>query len=213
MTELAPLPFGWSNDIAAALPAVVKQLRSQRVIAYPTETVYGFGSSLMHDAMTRVGRLKGTTPERTFIALIAERSMLDALDIDLSGAADALATQFWPGPLTLLVRNKRGAKTGVRWTPHPGAQSIIRAFGEPITSTSANRTGLPPAATAAEIVKEWERDVRDGTLLVLDGGGPMQGASSTIIDCGDDVPRIVRRGAVDVDALRAIVPALADEVP
>jgi L-threonylcarbamoyladenylate synthase len=203
------VPFGTESEIEAALPGIVHHLRAQRVIAYPTETVYGFGSSIMHEAITRVARIKRAAPERSFIALIAGLEMLEALDVRLSGAAAALAAQYWPGPLTLLVENGRRVKTGIRWTPHPGAQRIIRAFGAPITSTSANRSGLPPVTTAEEIVKEWEREMRDGILLVLDGGAPVIGLPSTIVDCTLDAPRVVRSGVIGTDDLRTVVPDIA----
>ena len=203
------IPFGTDEEIEHALAGVTKHLRAQRVIAYPTETVYGFGSSLTHEGTTRVARLKRSVPDRSFIALIADREMLGALDVTVSDDAAALMSQFWPGALTLLLPGARKGKTGVRWTPHPGAQRIIRAFGAPITSTSANRSGLPPAATAAEIVREWEREVRDGVLRVLDGGAPVTGLPSTIVDCTENPPRVVRVGAIGVDALRAVVPHLA----
>lgn len=202
------VPFETAEQIDAALPGIVRHLRAQRVLAYPTETVYGFGSSVMHEAITRVARLKGATPQRAFIALIAAEDMLEALDVRLSGPAQALAAAFWPGPLTLLVENARRVRTGIRWTPHPGAQSIIRAFGAPITSTSANRTGLPPATTAEEIVAEWERDVRDGILMVLDGGAPVIGTPSTIVDCTVDPPCVTRRGVIETEKLREVVPGL-----
>src|SRR5688572_14190056 len=89
------IPFGSDQEIAEALPGVVQHLRAQRVIAYPTETVYGFGAGLTHEGTTRVARLKRAVPERSFIALIADRDMLEALDVSLTGEADALATRFW----------------------------------------------------------------------------------------------------------------------
>jgi L-threonylcarbamoyladenylate synthase len=191
-----------------ALPRIVEHLNASLVLAYPTETVYGFGSGLTDDAAERVAQLKFAGPERRFIALVDGMEMAGMLGVVFEDDARALARRFWPGPLTLLVRNASGGKTGVRWTPHEGAARIIRAFGRPITSTSANRTGLPPATTAEEIVREWDREVRSGTLLVLDGGAPVSGVPSSIVDCTESPPRIVRSGAIDADVLRAVIPRI-----
>jgi L-threonylcarbamoyladenylate synthase len=158
--------------------------------------------------MERVASLKGIGGDRSFIVLVANRDMLTALAPTLNSDAERLASAFWPGPLTLILP-WRDATIAVRWTSHAPLQRIIEAFGAPITSTSANRTGLSPARTAAEIVRNWEPQVRAGELLVLDGGFLPAAAPSTIVDCVPDPPRLVRPGAIDAQRIRGIVRTLA----
>jgi L-threonylcarbamoyladenylate synthase len=100
----------------------------------------------------------------------------------------------------------------VRWTPHPGLLRLIRAYGEPITSTSANRPGVPPAMSATELASQWVNEMRRGTLMVLDGGRLTPSAPSTVVDCTGRLPRVIRPGAVPAAVLRESVPDLVGDV-
>ena len=106
------------------------------------------------------------------------------------------------------IRGAHG-EVAVRWTSHEGAAKIIRAWGAPITSTSANAPGLPPATTPEEIATQWEREVASGQLLVLDGGALVSALPSTIVDCCGERPLLVRAGSISVEQLRETVPDLA----
>jgi len=96
----------------------------------------------------------------------------------------------------------------VRWTPHPGLQRLIAAMNDPLTSTSANRPGLPPATSGAEILADWSAELAKGRLRLLDGGALTPSASSTVVDCTARRPRVIRPGAIAAATLRAAVPDL-----
>jgi tRNA A37 threonylcarbamoyladenosine synthetase subunit TsaC/SUA5/YrdC len=126
--------------------------------------------------------------------------------------ARILAAEFWPGPLTLVLRGGegrlpdrlRGAEGGiaVRWTSHAAVAQLITAMGQPLTSTSANRPGGPPAPGAERIVELFPEAAADGTLLVLDGGVLGNVPPSTLVDCTGPNPRLVREGAIPRAELR-----------
>jgi L-threonylcarbamoyladenylate synthase len=102
----------------------------------------------------------------------------------------------------------RGPEGGiaVRWTPHPGLSRLVQAYGEPITSTSANRPGVPPATNSQEIIDQWSEAVVRGALHVLDGGQLNESAPSTVVDCTGRRPRVIRPGAISAELLRKSVP-------
>jgi L-threonylcarbamoyladenylate synthase len=136
----------------------------------------------------------------------------------LPSYAAHLVARHWPGPLTLVLpggerrvpERLRGPEGGiaVRWTSHPGMMRLIRAHGDAITSTSANRPGVPPAMSAAEILSQWGDAVARGQLRVLDGGTLTPSAPSTVVDCTGRHPRVIRPGAISAKLLRASVPNL-----
>src|SRR5439155_1248688 len=134
-------------------------LRSGGLIAYPTETVYGVGSRPRAADVAALQRLKGRRPDKPFLLLVSHRDMAEAQGLAFTPAASALARAFWPGPLSLVLPGGsgqlpdllRGPEGGiaVRWTSHRGMAQLVQVLGEPITSTSANLPGQPPAPGAA----------------------------------------------------------------
>lgn len=214
-----PLPFARADEIDAALPSIVAHLRSGGLLAYPTETVYGLGSRARLPDVLALARLKGRRADKPFLLLVSDRSMAEAHGLAFSEAANALARAFWPGPLTLVLpggggrlpNELRGPEGGiaVRWTSHHGTARLVAALGEPLTSTSANLPGMPPAPGAAAIVRDFARAVADGTLLVLDGGVLGNSPPSTVVDCTRPTPRLVREGALTLADLRRTAGRLA----
>lgn len=212
--ELAT-PFWSPVEIEAALRDTIQHLDAGRVLAYPTETVYGFGTAVDHDSVESLVRMKGRPPGKPFLLLIGDPGQVARLDLHLPTYAAQLAARFWPGPLTLVLRGgdqrvparARGPEGGVavRWTPHPGLQRLLTAYGEPITSTSANRPRVPPAMTASEIITQWPTEIHRGTLRVLDGGRLAPSDSSTVVDCTGRRPRVIRPGALPAPLLRTCV--------
>jgi len=213
------IPFRTPGDVTASLPAVVAHLARRGLIAYPTETVYGFGSVTALAAVERLAALKGREPGKPFLVLVSNRRMLASVGLRLTDAAERLAAAFWPGAITLVLPGGegtlpdalRGPEGGVavRWTSHAGAARLIETLGSPITSTSANRPGQPSLMEAPGIERSFAAAVADGTLLVLDAGPLPQSPPSTLIDCTGSRPRIVREGAVPRARLASIVPSLA----
>ena len=216
------IPFVTSDDVGAAVGRATRHLRENQLLAYPTETVYGLGSSIDPTAVEQLAALKERDRNKPFLVLIAGLHMLDDLALRLTTHATRLMEQFWPGPLTLVLastrlpasRFLRGAEgaVAVRWTAHPGVQRVVTALGAPITSTSANGRGLPPATTAQEIAVLWGRAVESGELLVLDGGWLAGGTPSTVVDCSHGPPRVLREGAIGAGALRNVVPDLIGDL-
>ena len=216
MTALA---FRTDEEVTAALPRAVAHLREGGLIAYPTETVYGLGSRARLADVQAVARLKGRRLDKPFLLLVADRDMAEEQGLAFNEAATALARAFWPGPLTLVLPGGggrlpdvlRGSEGGiaVRWTSHRGMARLVRALGEPVTSTSANLPGSPPAPGAEAIARDFAPAVKAGTLLVLDGGVLGNSPPSTLVDCTRPAPRLIREGAVTLAELRRAAGRLA----
>lgn len=216
------LPFWSPAERDAALRPAIEHLEAGGVIAYPTCTVYGFGTAVDHESVEALVKLKRRPPSKPFLLLIAGSAMLDRLGLVLTPLASRLAARFWPGPLTLVLpggekrvpARLRGPEGGVavRWTPHPGLQGLLLAYGDAITSTSANRPGVPPASTAAEIVSQWPDAINRAQLLVLDGGRLPPSPPSTVVDCTGRLPRVIRPGVLTANILRECVPDLIGNV-
>jgi len=212
------VPFWSPVEIEAAIRPALEQMELRRVLAYPTETVYGFGGGIDRDSVNALIALKGRPKGKPFLLLIAGSEMLAKLDLRLPSFASNLAARFWPGPLTLVLPGGekrvpeplRGPEGGiaVRWTSHQALQRLIHAHGEAITSTSANRPGVPPAMTAREIREQWPDALATGRLRVLDGGMLQPSAPSTVVDCTGRAPRVIRPGAIPAAKLREIAPRL-----
>lgn len=211
-------PFWSPDEVQAALPSVVTHLQDRGVLAYPTETVYGFGTMVDFESIERLVVLKRRPPAKPFLLLVSDSTMLTRLGLSLSAQAAHLAARHWPGPLTLVLPGGegqlpprlRGPEGGiaVRWTPHPGLQRLIAALGSPLTSTSANRPGVPPAMRAGEVVEQWTTEIHRGLLMVLDGGALPPSQPSTVVDCTGRRVRVIRPGAISAATLRETVPDL-----
>lgn len=211
---VAPLaiPFWSPNEVEAAIRETIAHLRERHVLAYPTETVYGLGGAIDDASVSALVRLKRRPPGKPFLLLVASSAMVTRLDLRLTGYAARLAARHWPGPLTLVLpggerripERLRGPEGGVavRWTSHPQLARLLLAYGEPITSTSANRPGVPPATAAAEIEQQWTAEIARGVLRVLDGGRLIPSPPSTVVDCMGRHPRVIRPGAIPAAILR-----------
>jgi len=207
-----PVPFQTPQQVTAAIQPTRTHLEGGGLLAYPTETVYGLGSRALAPDVARLAAFKGRDPGKPFLLLVAGRRMAEQFGLVFTAAADALAEAFWPGPLTLVLRGAedrlpealRGPEGGiaVRHTSHPGIAVLLAALGFPITSTSANKPGTPPAPGAAAVLDWFADGVQSGTLLVLDGGVLGNVPPSTLVDCTTDDPRLVREGAIPRAELR-----------
>jgi L-threonylcarbamoyladenylate synthase len=213
------LPFRTSADVDAAIAPVAEQLAAGRLLAYPTETVYGLGSAPTVPALAALARLKGRERGKPFLLIVTGRLMAEAWGLVLSASARALSDAFWPGPLTLVLPGGegrlpdelRGREGGiaVRHTSHKGVARLVGAIGQPLTSTSANRPGGPTAPGPDRLEELFREDVASGQLLVLDGGALGNVPPSTLVDCTGPVPRMVREGAIPRGELRRAAGRLA----
>jgi L-threonylcarbamoyladenylate synthase len=213
------LPFQTEVEVSAAIPQIGRHLRADKLLAYPTETVYGLGSAPTPTAVATLARLKGRPEGKPFLLLISGRRMAEEWGLVFNPSATALSDAFWPGPLTLVLpggegrlpdelRGKEGG-IAVRHTSHAGIARLVASLGEPLTSTSANRPGGPPAPGADRLVELFGPEERNGELLVLDGGVLGNVPPSTLVDCTGIMPRIVREGAIPRAELRRAVGRLA----
>jgi len=213
------LPFRTEQEIARAIPAVRAHLEQDRLLAYPTETVYGLGSAPTIPALEGLARLKGRPPEKPFLLLVSSRAMAEEFGLVFSPSARALSDAFWPGPLTLVLPGGegrlpdqlRGREGGiaVRHTSHRGIARLVAEAGRPLTSTSANRPGDRPAPGADRLADTFREDIERGELLVLDGGVLGNVPPSTLIDCTRAAPRLVREGAIPRAELRRVAGRMA----
>jgi L-threonylcarbamoyladenylate synthase len=217
-TDTLSIPFWSPEEVESAIRPALAQIEARRVLAYPTETIYGFGGGIDRDSVDALVKLKRRPLGKPFLLLIAGPDMIERLDLRLPSYAANLVARHWPGPLTLVLsggerrvpERLRGPEGGiaVRWTSHPSVERLIRAYGEAITSTSANRPGVPPATSAAEILSQWGDAIARGQLRVLDGGTLTPSKASTVLDCTGRRPRVIRPGAVPASTLRESVPNL-----
>lgn len=222
MPETRGTPFWSAEEVDAALAGTIAHLQNGGILAYPTETLYGFGTMIDGEAVERLVNLKRRPPAKPFLLLISDTPMLARLGLHLTRSASMLAARHWPGPLTLVLpggerripERLRGPEGGiaVRWTPHVGLQRLISALGDPITSTSANLPGQAPAVSAAEIVSQWGNELRSGTIRLLDGGRLPPSSASTVVDCTGRVPRVIRPGALPSSVLRESIPDLIGDL-
>ena len=206
------IPFTSPSEVLQALPAIIDHLRAHGAIAYPTETVYGFGGLVTPPALERVARLKSRDESRPFLLLVSQPAQLAGLE--WNEAARKLAQEFWPGPLTLALRATGGEfpprvlsaeqTVAVRETPHAGLRTLLEVLGEPITSTSANLRGQAPASSADQVA-EVLAELHAGDVLLLDGGALPAGEPSTLVDCSRDPVRVLREGAITVATIRNVV--------
>lgn len=211
------LPYRTPSEQEAALGHAARHLGEGGLIAYPTETVYGFGGSVAPASLDALVRLKRRDTRRPFLLLVADADLLEGLA--WTAAARALASAFWPGPLTLALRAAEGAfpaqvrspdgTVALRVTGHTGLRRLLRVFERPITSTSANLPGEEPARDADAVRAVVRAAHPAGAMLLLDGGPLPASLPSTIVDCGTDRPRLLREGAITREDLLTVVHDIA----
>src|SRR6266581_911326 len=189
-------------------------VRGGGVIAFPTETFYGLGVDPFNvPAVQRLYDLKGRSPQTSpILVLIRSRRELRALVSEITPAAERLMQACWPGPLTLVFRAVEAVPSvltsgtgtiGVRLSAYPDVQRVLEVIGGPLTGTSANRTGQPPATTAAEVERAFGADID----LIVNGGPTPGGLPSTVLDTTVSPPRLIREGCVAQTVLRAVLPS------
>jgi len=198
-----------SHCTADAMARAAQVLQAGALVAFPTETVYGLGADATNaDAVARIYQVKGRPSDHPLIVHISE--MQDAVDWaeDIPDYAIALGRNFWPGPMTLILKRSALAQdfitgaqdtVGVRVPNHAVALALLAEFkklgGKGIAAPSANRFGHV-SPTTAEAVSEELEDYLNPSDLILDGGASSVGVESTIIDCTGKLPHVLRPGAI-----------------
>lgn len=194
-----------SVDIARAAHA----LKQGWLVAFPTETVYGLGADAENpEAVARIYRAKGRPADHPLIVHISTAQLLDQWANEVPDYARTLASDFWPGPMTLILsRSSRAGDfvtggqdtVGLRVPSNEIARELLAEFvrlgGFGVAAPSANRFGKVSPTTAVA-VREELNDYLDSSDIVLDGEQSEVGVESTIIDCTSEAPRILRPGAI-----------------
>jgi len=193
----SPIPDSLPEEQAREVRRMAVELGSGAVVAFPTETFYALGADPRSpEAVAEVFRLKGRPADRRLPWIAASREQVEAVCV-LPERAAALADRCWPGPVTLVLslRVERTASVAVRVSSHPLARALAAALGHPVISTSANRSGVPPLTTAAEVRAAFAGRGAE-SLRILDGGRTPGGEPSVIVDVTGESPRVLR-GVLD----------------
>jgi L-threonylcarbamoyladenylate synthase len=186
-------------------------LKHGDAIAFPTETLYGLGADALDAAaVEKIYRLKGRDPTNPIPVLVADRAMLDVLVTEIPRLAERLITEFWPGPLTLVLPARRNIPApllnssggvGVRISSQPIATELVQRLGRPLTATSANLSGKPPAHTVEEARNYFAADI----AVFVDGGALVSKTGSTVAMISRDTVKIIREGEIARSELERVL--------
>ena len=198
-----------SNCTADALSSAAQLLKAGGLVALPTETVYGLGADATNkDAVSRIYKVKGRPADHPLIVHIHSMQSLGDWADEIPSYAISLARDFWPGPMSLVLKRSILAEdfvtggqptVGLRVPDHVVALALLEAFekagGKGVAAPSANRFGHVSPTTAQAVSDELSHYLAPEDLL-LDGGPSLVGVESTIIDCTTESPKILRPGAI-----------------
>ncbi|MEG3614234.1 L-threonylcarbamoyladenylate synthase [Isoptericola haloaureus] len=201
------------NSWGPAIDEAVNTISRGGLVVLPTDTVYGIGADAFDaDAVAALLAAKGRGRQMPPPVLVPDARTLDGLAVDVTSEARALVEAFWPGGFTIILRSQPSlhwdlgethGTVALRMPDHPAALALLRRTG-PLAVSSANRTGRPAATEAADAVEQ----LGDAVGCYLDGGTAPGGVASTIVDATGPRLRVVRAGAVPLDALREVAPVL-----
>ena len=191
------------------IKSAAQLLKKGHLVAFPTETVYGLGADASDpQAIARIYEAKGRPSDHPLIVHIASIDAMGQWATEIPGYAITLARDFWPGPMTLVLKRSDLAQdfitggqgtVGLRVPAHPVALALIQEFnaigGKGIAAPSANRFGAVSPTTAEAVAEELSPYLLEGDLI-LDGGPSLVGVESTIIDCTGSTPMVLRLGAI-----------------
>ncbi|WNY27674.1 L-threonylcarbamoyladenylate synthase [Methanolapillus ohkumae] len=201
-------------DNADALEDVVEKattaLKAGKVVAFPTDTVYGLGASVFNsEAVEKIYQIKERPSEKPLSVLIGSAKEMDNVAAKIPNAAVLLAKTFWPGPLTIILNKNskipdtvtRSKKTiGLRVPNHPVALALIQKAG-PLACPSANISGKTDPTSAQDVLADL-----DGKIdLLIDGGETKIQIPSTIIDMTENPPKILRTGGLSIDEIKKCI--------
>jgi L-threonylcarbamoyladenylate synthase len=194
------------TDFFEGINEAKEVLLSGGVVAFPTESFYGFAVNPMDEAaVDQLFSLKQREADQPILLLIPNVESLDKYAQEINDTARSLVKKHWPGGLTLLFRARPAisprltagtGKIGLRLSSHPVATALAKSVNSAITGTSANISGRPGCTSAPEVYESF----REG-ILILDGGVTAGGRGSTILDVTDDPPRIIREGIISAQEL------------
>jgi len=207
-----------SNCTQDVIEKAAKALTAGHLVAFPTETVYGLGADATNEkAVSRIYSVKSRPADHPLIVHISSINQLGKWAIDIQEYAIKLARDFWPGPMTLILKRSELAKdyitggqsnVGLRVPSQPIALALLAEFekngGLGIAAPSANRFGAVSPTTASDVSEELQTYL-SGEDLILDGGQCSVGLESTIIDCTGPAPIILRPGAITKEMINNLI--------
>ena len=206
-------PTGNEEEREAAVEAASLAVQRGELVVIPTDTVYGIGADAFDPAAVRaLLAAKGRGRDMPPPVLVSAATTLDALAVRVPGYARALVEAFWPGPLTLVCHQQSSLQwdlgdtrgtVAVRMPDHEVALAILERTG-PLAVSSANKTGMPAATDADQAEDMLGEDV----ALIIDAGESPGGEASTIVDVTGSQGRVLRRGALSLDDLNAVLEPL-----
>lgn len=188
----------------------IAALKAGKLAVFPTETFYALGADpFSATAMTRLFEAKGREPGRLIGLIAADATMALTLAREVPDNARRIADAFWPGPLTLVLPARPGLAqeiagpdgVAVRVSPHPVARAIAAGLGHPVTATSANLSGQPPATNLAEARAAFGEKVK----VYLEGGRMTAAAPSTVVAVSGNNWKIIREGAISAEQIAAVL--------
>jgi L-threonylcarbamoyladenylate synthase len=181
-------------------------LKKGGLVGYPTETVYGLGADAYNEeALERLFKIKGREMGKPISLLVGNQGMLEEVASRIPPLAMSLIQGYWPGALTIIfeaskncnpILTANSGKVGVRISPHLIAQKLLEALKRPITSTSANLSGMPSLSDPLELYRIFRGKID----LIIDGGKTEGEGESTVIDVNVSPPRILREGIINLKA-------------
>ncbi len=194
-----------------ALAHAVRLLRAGKVIAFPTDTVYGVGAHGFNErAIGQLFLTKNRGRDKPIPYLLADQSDLPLVASDIPKAAHLLAAKFWPGGLTLVVpataRVPRiliagGESVAVRVPHHPTIRALIDSLRAPLAATSANISGAHDPSTASQVLEQLNGRIP----LILDGGATRGNIPSTVVDVTTDPPTVLRVGVISIEQIEQVL--------
>ncbi|WP_243291980.1 L-threonylcarbamoyladenylate synthase [Bacillus sp. FJAT-47783] len=199
------------NSESLPIQEAAQFLKSGEVVAFPTETVYGLGADATSDeAVLKIYEAKGRPSDNPLIVHIADKHQVNDIATSIPEYAYKLMETFWPGPLTFILPKKAGLSTyvtaglntvAIRMPSHPVALSLIKASELPIAAPSANLSGKPSPTLA----KHVEQDLHGRIAGIVDGGMTGVGVESTVLDCTEKMPVILRPGGISKEEIEEVI--------
>lgn len=196
---------------AEIIARAAELLRAGKLVAFPTETVYGLGANALDPAaIERIYVAKGRPSYNPLIVHVASADGAHAVAANWPERAELLASAFWPGPLTIVLPKRPEVPDGVtaglgsvavRVPSHPVALALIAAAGVPVAAPSANRSMMLSPTSAQHVVTSL-----DGAVdMILDGGATTVGIESTVVDLTTEKPRLLRPGMITATQIERVV--------